>query len=112
MNGLTEKRSRNSGPATVDPVYWLAHCDGFRAHGPEGWIGTVMHIRTDDDGIATSLVVRTGLFRIRYLTVPAGDVDQVEPWRRTVVLGRDPRASIRARAPRRHRHRPHLASLS
>lgn len=77
--------------AVVDPDYWLAHCDGFRAFGPDGWIGTITGVRTDGHDHPTALIIRTGLFRTRQHVVDVGEVERVEPWRRVAVLVRDPR---------------------
>ena len=75
----------------VDPAYWLGHCAGFRAFGPDGWVGTVTSVRIDSDERATSMVVRAGLFRSHQYVVGIDEVERIEPWRRVVELYRDPR---------------------
>ncbi len=78
-------------PVVVDPGYWLAHCDGFRAFGPDGWIGTITDVRTDGHDHPTALIVRTGLFRARQHVVDVDEVERIEPWREVAFLVRDPR---------------------
>jgi hypothetical protein len=63
-----------------------ASLNGFRVLGPEGWIGTVTEAHGED-----CLVVRTGLFHPRWLTVLPSEIDGVDRIRGTVTLLRDPR---------------------
>ena len=62
---------------------------GYRVFGPEGWVGTVVDTYGD-----RCLLVVTGLFRRRSLTVLSADIDQVKPLDRTVTLHRDPRGFV------------------
>ncbi len=87
-------RERDAGAdcsTVVDPAYWLGHCEGFRAFGPDGWVGTVMSVRTDSEERATSIVVRAGLFRSHRYVIGMDGVERIEPWREAVELYRDPR---------------------
>ena len=93
MSVVLDIRGDTDSPETavVDLDYWVAHCEGFRAFGPDGWIGTITDVRTDEHDRATALSVRTGLFRPRQHVVDVGEVERVEPWRKVAVLVRDPR---------------------
>jgi hypothetical protein len=66
--------------------YWLGHCEGFRVDSPEGRLGIVEAVLTDEDDEPTALVVREGLFALRTVYVPIADVAEVQPRGERVVL--------------------------
>jgi hypothetical protein len=78
--------------SAVTPTPDAASLVGCRVFGPEGWIGTVTEAYCDD-----WLLVRTGLFRRRWLTVPAADIACVEATAQAVTLHRDPREFVASR---------------
>jgi hypothetical protein len=65
---------------------------GYLVFGPEGWIGTVV-----ESYKGNCLLVRSGLFRLRFLPVLPADVDRVSEIRKTVTLQREPREFVAAR---------------
>jgi len=64
----------------LDEQYWLAHCQGFRVSGPNGFAGVVEEVRLGPDGErAEELLVWSGRLRLRSLLVRADDVAVIVP---------------------------------
>jgi hypothetical protein len=71
--------------------YWLHRCEGFRVESPVGRIGTVTGVRFKGSLEPTFLEVRAGLLGHRLLLIPVGDVLEILPkQRRIIVLARNP----------------------
>jgi hypothetical protein len=91
----------------ADPAYWITHSEGFTMVGPEGLIGTVAHVCSAED---VTLSVRSGLFRVRVLSVSGSDVQEVDPWRKRIRVGSDPRRSTKNASRSRRVHRSDVVS--
>ena len=77
--------------AVPGPEYWLCRCTGFRVDACGGPIGKVAGIRFDNrHDCPDRLEVRTRRPR-RLVLVPVGDVEQIDPVERRIVLRLDPR---------------------
>lgn len=68
--------------------YWVAHCEGFRVVSPQGRLGIVDYVVTDDDGAPSALAVQVGLWRTHLVTVPLSDVAEVQPRAEKIVLSK------------------------
>lgn len=62
---------------------------GFQIVSPEGRVGVVEDVRSARPG-AEALVVRTGPFKRRLLSIPVDDVFEVVPARRRVLVRTSP----------------------
>jgi hypothetical protein len=86
MSVLTSQSASTTTPRPpASPV-------GYRVFGPEGWIGTVTEAYGED-----WLLVRTGLFHRRWLTVPHGDIERVDTICHALTVSRDPRECVASR---------------
>jgi hypothetical protein len=75
------------------PVLGLAECEGYRVDGMNGRVGTVVGVGIGADGETPAwLVVRTGLFHRRQVSIGIEDVGSVDPIARRIVVstGRAP----------------------
>jgi hypothetical protein len=63
----------------------LGRCAGFQVDSPDGRVGVVEYVGRARPG-AVVLVVRTGLFKRKPLSIPIDDVIEVVPARRRVVV--------------------------
>jgi len=70
--------------------YWLGHCEGFRVDAPDGRVGIVEAVLSDDDDEPTTLVVREGLFALRTIHVPVTEVSEVRPRAERIILSVTP----------------------
>jgi len=69
------------------PVLGLAECEGYRVDGVNGRVGTVVGVGIGTDGETPAwLVVRTGLFHRRQVSIGIGDVGSVDPTSRRIVV--------------------------
>ena len=85
--------------------YWLAASEGFAVQSQDGrMLGTVRQVVHERDGRAVVLLVesRGKLGRVEEMVLEAEAIDEVAPWRSTLVV---PAAGAPARAPRRSRRR-------
>lgn len=83
-----------------DPEYWLNRCEGYRVDGPDGRIGTVVHVHHASAAGDGRLMLTTGLFCRRLVGVPFADVAEVRPWEERVVVSRFGDREPGGRAPR------------
>ena len=68
-------------------VSWLAESEGYRVDGVNGRVGTVVGVGIGTDGETPAwLVVRTGLFHRRQVSIGIGDVGSVDPTSRRIVV--------------------------
>jgi hypothetical protein len=84
--------------------YWLAASEGFSVQSPDGrTLGTVRQVVHERDGKAVALLVesRRKLGRIEEMVLEAEAIEEVAPWRSTLVVpaveapAREPSASRR-----------------
>ena len=69
-----------SSPAVFKRDYWLAHCEGYRAHGADGRLGLVEEVRLGENGRdPVALVVRAWILGGRVLVVPVSDAAFIVP---------------------------------
>jgi hypothetical protein len=74
--------------------YWLRRCDGFRVDSPAGRVGYVVELRYGSSSEEPdAIVVRAGLFGRVLLIVPAGEIGEIVPRERRVLLLRSPRST-------------------
>jgi hypothetical protein len=65
----------------------LAACEGFAVYGAAARIGVVERVRADaETGLPVLLSVRAGLLGSWLVHVPVGEVDDVQPDERRIVL--------------------------
>lgn len=84
---MTATKSRAAAPRP--DALW--RCEGFAAESPEGRIGTVEDvIRVPGLSRPAGLAVRCGLFGRRIVLIPAGEVAEIDPERRRVLLRSSP----------------------
>lgn len=80
----------------------LARCHGFAVYDEDGRAGLVRDVKLGESrGDPSALVVRTGLFIRRTVTIPAAEIDEISEQRRRIVLRPQPR-SMPTPAGRRH----------
>ena len=65
--------------------YWLGHCEGFRVDNEDGKLGLVDHIVGDEDE-PEELIVRSGLFVSRCVSVPVDAIRAIEPRSRRILV--------------------------
>ncbi|HEY0389523.1 MAG TPA: hypothetical protein VGC71_13865 [Gaiellales bacterium] len=96
-------RARKSWLETVDRVYWLGHCEGFRVYQGERHLGVVEYVKYRTSATAPdSLAVRGGVFGSRKLFVQVGDVEAVDPTEEEVHVAADSSPLVTdRRSPRR-----------
>lgn len=70
--------------------YWLAHCHGFLVNAPNQDVGVVDDVLFDPTGCPEKLLVRTGGFRGRTVSLPVAEVLEIIPELRTIGVARDP----------------------
>jgi hypothetical protein len=89
--GAGVSRLKGSGPRAIDLDYWLHRSEGFRVDSPVGRVGLVAELRFGSSADRPdALVVRVGLLG-RRLLIPVGQVAEVIPAERRVVLRAAPR---------------------
>jgi hypothetical protein len=80
--------------------YWLRRCEGFRVDSPAGRVGFVVELRYGSSlEEPDAIVVRAGLFGRVLLIVPAGEIGEIVPRERRVLLLRSPRSTTPRTAP-------------
>ena len=84
-------REPGNSESNRGPEEGLRGCEGFRVDGPEGRIGHVRGVRFGSSGQAEVIEVRAGLLGQRTLLIPAGEVAEVSPEQRRLILRGSPR---------------------
>lgn len=69
---------------TLDPEYWLAHCQGFLVNSATAGIGVVDEVLLDPAGQPEGLLVRVGGFRGRDVVLALEDVLEIVPEARVI----------------------------
>ena len=69
---------------------WLANCEGFRVEAPDGRIGHVTGIRFGPSSEPQLLEVRAGLLGRRLLLIPVGQVHEIVPEEKRILLSGPP----------------------
>ena len=71
----------------IDPAYWLDHCHGFLVDSPGGSVGVVDDVITaGDSDRAEGLVIATGWFGRRRITIGVNDVREIDPRGRRLAI--------------------------
>jgi hypothetical protein len=72
--------------------YWLRRCQGFRVDAPQGRVGFVEEVRyASRCDRPDAIAVRAGRFGRLLLLIPVGEVAEILPEEKLVVLHRSPR---------------------
>jgi hypothetical protein len=76
----------------MDPGdYWLGHCEGFRVESSKSRIGLVDAIvHAVPSERPDALVVRAGVLGRRVVVVPVGEVAEIRPRQKTLILRTSP----------------------
>lgn len=77
-SGLAREQAE-SGDASLDRDYWLAHCEGFRVQSPIRKLGVVEEVIPPADDLPGLLAVRGGLLGWRRILVRTSDVAVILP---------------------------------
>jgi hypothetical protein len=88
--GVMASESGDS-PSSRGLDYWLRHCEGFRADGPDGRLGHVRGVRFGSSGEPEVLEVQAGLLGRRTLLISVSQVEEIIPEQRRLVLRGSPR---------------------
>jgi len=77
--------------------YWLQRCEGFRVDSPDGRVGFVEEVRyASRSDRPDVIVVRAGLLGRLLLIVPVGEIAEIFPREKRMVLRRSPRPAARS----------------
>ena len=76
--GLASEQAE-TGDASLDRDYWLAHCEGYKVQSPIRGLGIVEEVIPPADDQPGLLAVRGGLLGRRRILVPTSDVALVVP---------------------------------
>jgi hypothetical protein len=78
--------------------YWLQRCEGFRVDSPDGRVGFVEEVRyASRSDRPDVIVVRAGLLGRLLLIVPVGEIAEIFPREKRMVLRRSPRPAATER---------------
>ena len=81
---MTEQRSHSDGQRPRQTPEWGPVCRGYQVLLPDGRRGSVEEIRLGEDGV--ELIVTTGLFVRRQLTIGEDEIDAILPATYRVVV--------------------------
>ena len=88
METTPRSPARVSAPerSSLGRDYWLQRCEGFRVDAPSGRIGHVTGIRFGSSAEPELLEVRAGLFGRRLLLIPVGQIEEIIPEQKRMLL--------------------------
>jgi hypothetical protein len=62
-----------------DAGYWLRNCQGFRVDVAGKKLGVVDDVLFDRNSEPATLLVRTGLFRLRLRAIAVAEIEAIDP---------------------------------
>ena len=102
-----------NAPPADEVVYWSSRCEGFSVYDQDGRMGTVRYVRLGQtNDMPDTLVVRTGLFIRKLVQIPIGQIEEIVPGQRRVLLRPQPDRELAHTLRRPATHWPRLGAMS
>lgn len=102
-----------NAPPADEVVYWLSRCEGFGVYDQDGRIGTVRYVRSGQTlDMPDTLVVRTGLLIRKLVQIPIGQIEEIVPGQRRVLVRTQPDRELAHNFRRPATHWPRLGAMS